>query len=95
MLILNDGIFYEFIEEKKYHSNIFDRIPIAEVSLNINYVLIVSTNAGLWAYNTGDTIKFTSLNPHRVIVTGRIAQFLSAFGAVSYTHLTLPTKRIV
>lgn len=80
LLILNDGIFYEFIEEKKYHSNIFDRIPIAEVSLNINYVLIVSTNAGLWAYNTGDTIKFTSLNPHRVIVTGRIAQFLSAFG---------------
>ena len=80
LLILNDGIFYEFIEEKKYHSNIFDRIPIAEVSLNINYVLIVSTNAGLWAYNTGDTIKFTSLNPHRIIVTGRIAQFLSAFG---------------
>ncbi len=80
LLILNDGIFYEFIEEKKYHSNIFDRIPIAEVGLNINYVLIVSTNAGLWAYNTGDTIKFTSLNPHRVIVTGRVAQFLSAFG---------------
>ena len=42
--------------------------------------MIVSTNAGLWAYNTGDTIKFTSLNPHRVIVTGRVAQFLSAFG---------------
>jgi len=80
LLILNDGIFYEFIEEKKYHSNIFERIPIAEVGLNINYVLIVSTNAGLWAYNTGDTIKFTSLNPHRVIVTGRVAQFLSAFG---------------
>tara|TARA_S200000501_G_scaffold216230_2_gene202934 strand:+ start:11161 stop:12663 length:1503 start_codon:yes stop_codon:yes gene_type:complete len=80
LLILNDGIFYEFIEEKKYHSNIFDRIPIAEVCLNTNYVLIVSTNAGLWAYDTGDTIKFTSLNPHRVIVTGRVAQFLSAFG---------------
>ena len=80
LLILNDGIFYEFIEEKKYHSNVFERVPIGEVILNTNYVLIVSTNAGLWAYNTGDTIKFTSLNPHRVIVTGRIAQFLSAFG---------------
>ena len=80
LLILNDGIFYEFIEEKKYNSNIFDRIPIAEVCLNTNYVLIVSTNAGLWAYNTGDTIMFTSLSPYRVIVTGRVAQFLSAFG---------------
>ena len=80
LLILNDGIFYEFIEEKKYNSNIFDRIPIAEVCLNTNYVLIVSTNAGLWAYNTGDTIMFTSLNPYRVIVTGRVTQFLSAFG---------------
>ncbi len=80
LLILNDGIFYEFIEQKKFHSDIFDRISIAEVRLHINYVLIVSTNAGLWAYNTGDTIKFTSLNPHRIIVTGRVAQFLSAFG---------------
>jgi hypothetical protein len=80
LLILNDGIFYEFIEQKKFHSKIFDRISIAEVRLNINYVLIVSTTAGLWAYNTGDTIKFTSLNPHRVVVTGRVAQFLSAFG---------------
>jgi len=80
LLILNDGIFYEFIEEKKYHLNVFDRIPIAEVCLSTNYVLIVSTNAGLWAYNTGDTIKFTSLSPYRVIVTGRVAQFLSAFG---------------
>ena len=80
LLILNDGIFYEFIEQKKFHSNIFDRISIAEVRLNTNYVLIVSTTAGLWAYNTGDTIKFTSLKPYRVVVTGRIAQFLSAFG---------------
>ena len=80
LLILNDGIFYEFIEEKKYRSNTFDRISIADVCLNTNYVLIISTNAGLWSYNTGDTIQFTSLNPHRIIVTGRVAQFLSAFG---------------
>ena len=80
LLILNDGIFYEFIEEKKYHSNTLDRISIAEVCLNTNYVLIISTNAGLWAYNTGDTIQFTSLDPYRIIVTGRVAQFLSAFG---------------
>ena len=80
LLILNDGIFYEFIEEKKYRSNTFDRISIADVCLNTNYVLIISTNAGLWAYNTGDTIQFTSLDPYRIIVTGRVAQFLSAFG---------------
>ena len=80
LLILNDGIFYEFVEEKKYHLNNLERIPLSEVCLNTNYVLIVSTNAGLWAYNTGDTIQFTSLSPFRVIVTGRVAQFLSAFG---------------
>jgi hypothetical protein len=50
------------------------------VELNVNYVLIISTNAGLWAYNIGDTIQFTSLQPYRVIVSGRIKHYISAFG---------------
>jgi hypothetical protein len=50
------------------------------VELNVNYVLIISTNAGLWAYNIGDTIQFTSLKPYRVIVSGRIKHYISAFG---------------
>jgi hypothetical protein len=56
------------------------RCTIGEVELNVNYVLIISTNAGLWAYNIGDTVQFTSLKPYRVIVSGRIKHYISAFG---------------
>src|SRR5690606_24441488 len=56
------------------------RYTIGEVELGINYVLIISTNAGLWAYNIGDTVQFTSLSPYRVIVSGRIKHYISAFG---------------
>ena len=56
------------------------RLTLKDVKLNQNYVLIVSNNAGLWAYNIGDTIKFVSLNPYRIVVTGRIKHFISAFG---------------
>ena len=58
----------------------YDRISLKDVELNINYLLIISTSAGLWAYNIGDTIKFTSKEPYKIIVTGRIKHFLSAFG---------------
>ena len=51
-----------------------------DVKVNVNYVLILNTNAGLWGYNIGDTIKFVSTNPYRIIVTGRIKHFTSAFG---------------
>lgn len=80
LLLLNSGIFYEFIKSGDFFTENPKRYTIGEVELGINYVLIISTNAGLWAYNTGDTIAFTSLMPYRVIVTGRIKHYISAFG---------------
>jgi hypothetical protein len=80
LLLLNSGIFYEFIKVTDFGTENPKRYTIGEVGLGINYVMIISTNAGLWAYNIGDTVEFTSLKPHRVIVTGRIKHFISAFG---------------
>lgn len=80
LLLLNSGIFYEFIKADEFYSETPSRHTISEVVLGVNYVMIVSTNAGLWAYNVGDTIQFTSLKPYRVIVSGRIKHFISAFG---------------
>ena len=80
LLILNAGIFYEFIVEKDYKQNKGKRIHLGEVKENINYLMIISSSAGLWGYNTGDTVMFTSLKPYRILVTGRIKQQLSAFG---------------
>jgi hypothetical protein len=80
LLLLDAGIFYEFIEADKFFDNDPERITIADVRTEVNYVMIVSTNAGLWSYNLGDTIQFTSCDPYRVIVTGRITHFISAFG---------------
>lgn len=80
LLLLNAGIFYEFIKSEEFFTDSPKRYTIGEVELNVNYVLIISTNAGLWAYNIGDTIQFTSLQPYRVIVSGRIKHYISAFG---------------
>ena len=80
LLQLNSGIFYEFIKADEFFNEGAKRITIKDVVLNVNYVMIISTNAGLWAYNIGDTIMFTSLKPYRVIVSGRIKHFISAFG---------------
>ena len=80
LLLLNAGIFYEFIRTDEFFTENPKRYTIGEVELGINYVLIISTNAGLWAYNIGDTIQFTSLQPYRVIVSGRIKHYISAFG---------------
>jgi hypothetical protein len=80
LLLLNSGIFYEFIKSDEFFSDNPKRYTIGEVELNVNYVLIISTNAGLWAYNIGDTVQFTSLKPYRVIVSGRIKHYISAFG---------------
>ncbi len=80
LLLLNSGIFYEFIVAEDFYKASAERITIRDVKLGVNYVLIISTNAGLWSYNIGDTIAFTSLSPFRVIVTGRIKHFISAFG---------------
>ena len=84
LLLLNSGIFYEFIKSDEFYTDPETsgpkRYTIGEVELNVNYVLIISTNAGLWGYNIGDTVQFTSLKPYRVIVSGRIKHYISAFG---------------
>ena len=80
LLLLDAGIFYEFIKSDEFFTENPKRYTIGEVETGINYVLIISTNAGLWAYNTGDTVQFTSTAPYKVIVTGRIKHFISAFG---------------
>ena len=80
LLQLNSGIFYEFIKADEFFDESPKRITIKDVEVGINYVMIISTNAGLWAYNIGDTVEFTSTKPYRVIVSGRIKHFISAFG---------------
>ena len=80
MLLVNNGIFYEFIPSEEFFNENSTRISLADVKLGVNYVIILNTNAGLWGYNIGDTIEFTSINPPRIIVTGRIKHFISAFG---------------
>ena len=80
LLLLNSGIFYEFIKTDDFFNENPKRLTIGEVETGVNYALIVSTNAGLWSYNIGDTVQFTSLFPHRVIVSGRIKHYISAFG---------------
>ena len=80
LLQLDSGIFYEFIKADDFFSENPKRITLKDVEIGVNYVMIVSTNAGLWAYNIGDTVEFTSIEPFRIIVSGRIKHFISAFG---------------
>ncbi len=80
LLLLKSGIFYEFVKADEFFTNNPKRYTIGEVELGVNYVLIISTNAGLWGYNIGDTIQFTSLKPYRIVVSGRIKHYISAFG---------------
>ncbi|MDG1146230.1 MAG: GH3 auxin-responsive promoter family protein, partial [Flavobacteriales bacterium] len=80
LLLLDYGIFYEFIPASAFYDENPRRISLKDVELGVNYVLILNTNAGLWGYNIGDTVEFTSLSPYRIIVTGRIKHFTSAFG---------------
>ncbi|MFY0604563.1 MAG: GH3 auxin-responsive promoter family protein [Flavobacteriaceae bacterium] len=80
LLQLNSGMFYEFIPSDEFFDENPTRISLKDVALGINYVIILNTNAGLWGYNIGDTVEFTSLAPYRIKVTGRIKHFISAFG---------------
>ena len=80
LLLLNNDIFYEFIKAEDFLKGEYERITLKDVQVNVNYLLIISTSAGLWGYNIGDTVKFTSTRPYRIIVSGRIKHFLSAFG---------------
>ena len=81
-LLLNtkDGIFYEFVPAAEIHSENPTRLTLKEVKVGENYALIINSNAGLWGYNLGDTVKFVSTNPYRIVVTGRIKHYISAFG---------------
>lgn len=76
----NSGIFFEFIPVNEISSENPTRLSIAEVEKGINYVIIINNNAGLWGYNIGDTVEFVSLNPYKILVTGRVKHYISAFG---------------
>lgn len=80
LLNINAGMFFEFIPVEKYHSENPPRLSLGEVELEKQYALLISSNAGLWAYDIGDTVKFVSKDPYRIKVTGRIKHFISAFG---------------
>ncbi len=80
LLLANAGIFYEFVPADEYYNENPTRLSLGEVELDKNYALILNTNAGLWGYSIGDTVKFVSKNPYKILVTGRIKHFISAFG---------------
>ncbi|HEY8388875.1 MAG TPA: GH3 auxin-responsive promoter family protein, partial [Parasegetibacter sp.] len=80
LLNTNSGIFFEFIPASEIFNENPTRLSLKDVKLGENYALIINSNAGLWGYNIGDTVKFVSLNPYRIVVTGRIKHFISAFG---------------
>ncbi|MCG2459136.1 GH3 auxin-responsive promoter family protein [Flavobacteriaceae bacterium F89] len=80
LLLLDSGIFYEFVRTSEFYMENPKRLTIKDVEIGIDYVMIISTNAGLWAYNLGDTVRFVSLAPYKIVVSGRIKHFISAFG---------------
>jgi len=80
LLNTNSGIFFEFIPADEIFAENPTRLCLREVELGKNYALIINSNAGLWGYNIGDTVKFVSLDPYKIIVSGRIKHFISAFG---------------
>jgi hypothetical protein len=81
-LLLNvaAGMFFEFIKVDEFFHENPTRLWLKDVELGVNYALILNTNAGLWGYNIGDTVQFVSIDPYRIVVTGRIKHFISAFG---------------
>ncbi|HHH52130.1 MAG TPA: hypothetical protein ENK91_00590, partial [Bacteroidetes bacterium] len=80
LLLLDNQVFYEFMPFEQYGSENPDVISLRDVELDKNYVLIISTNAGLWRYIVGDTIQFTSLKPFKIKITGRTKHFINVFG---------------
>lgn len=80
LLNTNSGIFYEFIPLAEVHNENPTRLSLGEVKLGAQYALIINSNAGLWGYSIGDTVKFVSIDPYRIIVSGRVKHFISAFG---------------
>ncbi|ASU34487.1 GH3 auxin-responsive promoter family protein [Mucilaginibacter xinganensis] len=80
LLMVDSGIFYEFIPTDEYFNENPTRISLKDIELDKNYALILNTSAGLWGYSLGDTIKFVSKDPYKIVVTGRIKHYISAFG---------------
>ncbi len=80
LLMLDYGIYYEFIPMDSYNSKEKLIIPLEDIEINKNYAIVISTNAGLWRYEIGDTIKFTSINPYKIVVTGRTKHYINVFG---------------
>jgi len=80
LLLLNAGIFYEFVKADEFFDENPERLTIAEVEMDVDYAMVISTNAGLWGYNLGDTVRFISRDPYKIVVSGRIKHFISAFG---------------
>ena len=80
LLNTNSGIFFEFVPAAEIFKDDPTRLSLASVKVGENYALIINSNAGLWGYNLGDTVKFVSVNPYRIVVTGRTTHFISAFG---------------
>lgn len=105
LLLSNSGIFFEFIPADEYFNENPTRLSVEEVKTGVNYAVIINSNAGLWGYSIGDTVKFVSTNPHRLLVTGRIKHFISAFGehvigeevekAMKHTIAKFPETEIV
>ena len=98
LLLADSGIFYEFIPVDEYFDENPSRLQLKDVELNKNYALILNTNAGLWGYSIGDTVKFISKNPYKITVSGRIKHYISAFGEhvigeeVEYALLTIAKR---
>ncbi len=80
LLMLDYGIFYEFIPMDSYEGENSTAIPLSKVKKNVNYAMVITTNGGLWRYLIGDTVKFTSTNPYRIKITGRTKHFINVFG---------------
>jgi hypothetical protein len=98
LLNVNSGIFFEFIPASEIFNDNPQRFCIKEVEMDVNYAIIINSNAGLWGYVIGDTVKFVNLNPYKIIVTGRITHFISAFGehviAEEVEHAVLEAAKI-
>ena len=80
LLMLDYGIYYEFIPMEYFNGELSEAIPLSEVKKDKNYAIVITTNGGLWRYLIGDTVKFTSLNPYRIRITGRTKHFINVFG---------------
>ena len=80
LLLLDAGIFYEFVKSDEFFEENPQRLTLKDVEIGVDYVMIITTNAGLWAYNLGDTVRFVSVYPFKIVVSGRIKHFISAFG---------------